>query len=184
MALRRLDVDAKFSGLLAQSVEQRTFNPFVMGSIPLQPTRYEEMHTKDVGIIGETVAVAEFTKRGIPVLVPVGDNLRYDFVFELKHEFYRVQVKTCLKDNDGICQFCAKSSKNHTTNKRYDNYQGDVDYFFFYCVSLDLFAVVPMEVIGKQVNFNLRVKPPLNNQSKSIHYFSEYSLENLIASFF
>ena len=35
-----LDKDAEYAlGMLAQLVEQRTFNPFVVGSIPAHPTK-------------------------------------------------------------------------------------------------------------------------------------------------
>ena len=36
--------------------------------------------TKTAGEITEAVVLAEFLKAGFPVLVPFGDNLRYDLV--------------------------------------------------------------------------------------------------------
>ena len=38
IALRQTALLTPLNGLLAQSVEQRTFNPLVKGSIPLQPS--------------------------------------------------------------------------------------------------------------------------------------------------
>ncbi len=39
---------AKPDGMLAQLVEQRTFNPFVVGSTPAHPTKYALMALKSL----------------------------------------------------------------------------------------------------------------------------------------
>ena len=137
--------------------------------------------TKDIGNIGETVTVAELTKRGIPVLTPIGDNLRYDLVFDYQNTLYKAQVKTCEKSHDGYCTFLCCSKKNHTTNKRLDSYQGLIDYFFYYCIDLDKLAAVPIEVVGNNKTFNLRITPPKNGMKANIHYFDEYSLDRMFS---
>ena len=40
------------------------------------------MISKQKGNIGEAVILAEFTKRGVQVSIPFGDNARYDLIAE------------------------------------------------------------------------------------------------------
>lgn len=51
-------------------------------------------HPKQRGQCSEAAILFEFTRRGVTVLEPFGDNERYDFVVEISRELYRVQVKT------------------------------------------------------------------------------------------
>ena len=43
-----------------------------------------------IGSIGEAVAIAEFTKRGIPVSKPITDNLPYDLIIDVNNILYKV----------------------------------------------------------------------------------------------
>lgn len=135
--------------------------------------------TKQIGNIGEAVATAELIKRGIPVSLPVGDNERYDLIFEHKGKLWKAQVKTCAKCYDNKCTFLCVSKKNHTTNKKLSSYVGKIDYFIFYCIELDLLAMVPIETVGTQTNFNLRVAKPKNN-NKNVHYFTDYTIDAIL----
>ena len=51
-------------------------------------------NTKAIGTISESVVLSEFLKAGFPVLLPFGDNLRYDMVIEAGGRFLSVQCKT------------------------------------------------------------------------------------------
>ena len=51
-------------------------------------------NTKAIGEISEAMILAEFLKAGIPVLMPFGDNQRYDMVVEAGGQFLNVQCKT------------------------------------------------------------------------------------------
>lgn len=135
--------------------------------------------TKEIGNIGEIVAVAELVKYGIPVALPVGDNERYDLIFEHKNILYKAQVKTCEKSIDGVCNFLCQSKRNHTTNKNLSTYINEIDYFIYYCIELNLLAIVPIKDIGNNKNFKLRVTSPKNN-IKNVHYFSDYSIEKIL----
>jgi hypothetical protein len=52
------------------------------------------VHTKVAGDTTEAVVMAEFVKAGFPVLIPFGENHRYDLVIEAGGRFLRVQCKT------------------------------------------------------------------------------------------
>lgn len=135
--------------------------------------------TKEKGDVSEARALFEFQKLGIPVLLPWGDNLRYDMVIEINGHLYKVQVKTANEVKHGSVKCYTRSSKNHTTNKRYDTYENDTDYFVFYNQEMDKLALVPISEIKKQKSFSLRVEEPLNNQG-NVRYFDDYSFEKIL----
>lgn len=135
--------------------------------------------TKEKGDLSEARALFEFQKLGIPVLIPWGDNLRYDMVIELHNQLYKVQVKTANEIINGAVRCYARSSKNHTTNKRYDTYVNDTDYFVFYNQEMDKLALVPIQEIEERKTFSLRLEKPANNQG-NVRYFDDYSFEKIL----
>lgn len=63
-------------------------------------------NTKSVGEISEAVVMTEFLKAGFPVLLPFGENARYDMVVGADGRFLRVQCKTaspCGWQGDRSC---------------------------------------------------------------------------------
>lgn len=138
------------------------------------------MNNKDKGDLSEAKALFEFQKLGIPVAIPWGDNLRYDLVIELNNQFFRVQVKTANEEVNGAIRCYARSSTNHTTNKKLSTYEGEVDYFVFYNQIRDLIAIVPIEDIGKHKTISLRIDSPKNNQQKDIKFFDDYLFNKVL----
>lgn len=138
------------------------------------------MNSKDIGDISVAKTLFEFSKRGIPTLIPWGDNLRYDLVIELNNYFYKIQVKTANEECNGSIKCYTRSSTNHTTNKKLSTYENDVDYFVFYNQKRDLIAMVPISEIGTNKSISLRIEEPKNNQQKQIKYFSDYSLDKIL----
>jgi hypothetical protein len=138
------------------------------------------MNSKNKGDISEAKTLFEFQKKGIPVLIPWGDNLRYDMVIELNNNFYRVQVKTANEIKSGSIICYTRSSDNHCCKvKGLRDYQGQVDYFVFYNQVFDKIAIVPIEEIGNKKSFSLRIEPPANNQD-NVRYFDDYSFEKIL----
>lgn len=135
--------------------------------------------TKEKGDVSEARTLFEFQKLGIPVSLPWGDNLRYDMVIELNGCLYKVQIKTSNEIVNGSIRCYTRSSKNHTTNKVYDIYENDVDFFVFYNQEMDKLAIVPIEDIGKQKSIALRIDKPSNNQG-NVRYFDDYSFEKIL----
>ena len=138
------------------------------------------MNSKDKGNISEARALFEFQKMGIPVLIPWGDNLRYDLVIELKGKFFKVQVKTANEEVNGGIVCYTRSSTNHTTNKKFSTYENDVDYFVFYNQIRDIIAIVPIQDIGNNKTITLRIEPTKNNQTKNIKFFEDYSFNKIL----
>ena len=67
-------------------------------------TLFDMVNTKAIGEVSEAAILAEFLKAGFPVLLPFGDNQRYDMVIEVSGRFLRVQCKTAFRaGGDGSC---------------------------------------------------------------------------------
>lgn len=139
-------------------------------------------NTKQKGNLGELKAATEFTKWGITVAFPFGDNARYDMIIDIDGELKKVQVKysDSSSDNDSFNCRCV-SSKNHTTNKTLDKYTNDVDYFVFYLAEIDVCCIVPIEVIGNRTVFTLRNSIPKNNQVKGVNFIKDYTFDKLFS---
>jgi hypothetical protein len=138
------------------------------------------MNAKTKGQISEARALYEFQKRYVPVAIPWGDNERYDMIAEFNGKLNKIQIKTCTVEvNGGIVCYC-RSSTNHTTNKKLNTYQNDIDYFLFVNPTNDSLALVPIEVIGNHLQICLRIRPTKNNQKKNTHYFDDYLMDKII----
>jgi hypothetical protein len=73
-------------------------------SKPLSDILFDMSNTKTIGDATEAVVMAEFLKAGFPVLIPFGENTRYDLVVDAGGRFLRVQCKTASSGGDGaIC---------------------------------------------------------------------------------
>lgn len=135
------------------------------------------MNSKVKGQLSEARALYEFQKYHIPVCLPWGDNERYDMIAEFDGKFNRIQVKTSNEEENGAICCWARSSTNHTTNKRLSSYEGEVDYFVFVNQTYDLIALVPIEDLEGKKSIRLRLTPPANGQTKGIRYFEDYSFD-------
>ena len=138
-------------------------------------------NSKSKGQLGEAKALYEFQKYNIPVCLPWGDNERYDLIAEFDNKFNRIQVKVCNEEHNGSIYCYCRSSTNHTTNKNYTTYDGQIDYFVFVNLTYDIIAIVPFkETEGKQM-ISLRVKPTINGQTKGIRFFEDFSFSKKFA---
>ena len=135
------------------------------------------MNTKSKGQLSEARVLYEFQKYNIPVCLPWGDNERYDMIAEFDGKFNRIQVKTSNEEDNGAICCWARSSTNHTTNKKLSSYEDDIDYFVFVNQKYDLLALVPIEELKGNKSIRLRIVPPAIGQVKGVRYFKDFSFE-------
>lgn len=141
------------------------------------------MNSKDKGNIGEAIILAEFVKRNIQVSIPFGDNARYDLIADFNGKLNKIQVKYSSEISPTGAASChCASSTNHTTNKHYDTYDGDVDFLCFYIASWDITAIVPIDDIKGQKSIKFRKDLPKNNQQREIKFISDYSFDKILGS--
>jgi hypothetical protein len=86
-------------------------------------------NTKKIGEISEAIVIAEFLKSGFPVLLPFGDNQRYDMVVEVDGRFLRVQCKTARTLRGGAVLCFNTRSTNRTRPIASSSYRNQADLF-------------------------------------------------------
>lgn len=133
-------------------------------------------NSKQKGLITELQCELAFSRLGIPILKPICDNCRYDYVADLNGKFIRIQCKTCrLKEDKSAIFFASKST--HINSKKTINFyytEDEIDYFYTYYDGVSY--LVP---INKNTRITLRLKPPLNNQDNVV-YAKDYILEDIL----
>ena len=133
------------------------------------------MNTKDVGDTSEAVVLAELKRLGYTVLLPFGDNERYDMVYECDKGFTRVQVKTGhVRDGDKVVFNTASRGLNQPQEPYTKN---EIDIFIVYCSEIDKLYVVDVEDAPSS-EMSLRIKRPQIDHP-NINYAEDYTLSNL-----
>ena len=143
---------------------------------------FDMPNTKRIGEISEAVVPAEFLKEGFPVLLPFGDNQRYDMVVNVSGRFLRVQCKTaspCGWKGDGSCiRFKARSGGfgpgDRMTN-RSQPYRGEVDLFAVYAPSNGQVYVLAVDEVP-ETDVWMRLTPARNNQQLKVRLAEEHTL--------
>lgn len=129
------------------------------------------------GEITELEVAESFLKLGYQVCKPLVSDSRYDFIVDIDHKLYRIQVKTASlsKDEDYI-EFHTESSHTNTKCTIYHTYSAeDIDYFA--TMYNHQCYLVPIEKVGSR-SFRLRLKPTKNGQTKNINFAENFKLEN------
>lgn len=145
------------------------------GSTPWWRVVEDEMRDdpKSKGERSEAMILARFLRAGKAVLLPFGDNQRYDMVIDDNGAFTRVQCKTGRLEN-GCVVFNACSSQAHRgRGKR--GYKGQADVFAVYSPELDKVFIVPVTLVGESV-VSLRLAPAKNRQVKGVRLADSFEL--------
>ena len=106
----------------------------VSQKLALEPIIYTVLmnETKIKGLTTELQCQLFFTSLGYNVSIPLGEDCRYDFIVDIENELYRIQVKTCHEEENGI-EFKTKSSYLTSQGSVSVGYsENDIDYFATY----------------------------------------------------
>lgn len=135
------------------------------------------LNTHFQGEITELQVTEAFLKLGYQVCKPLVSDSRYDFIVDINHQLYRIQVKTASLSEEGdYIQFKTQSSHTNTQKTVYHSYSAeDVDYFA--TVYNHQCYLVPIDKVGNRA-FRLRLKPTKNGQIKNINFAEDFKLEN------
>ena len=114
------------------------------------------------------------------VLVPFGENSRYDLVLERDSVFTRIQCKTGRLRNGSIwfptCSTTFHNSRPGGAKPYISDYRGSADVFGIYCPELDKVYLVPVDDVGTRDGC-IRVEPTRNNQARKIRWAGQYELD-------
>ena len=102
-------------------------------------------HPKDIGDRATLAVMLALREVGFAVLVPFGENTRYDLVIDDGARMLRVQCKTGrLRKGAVLWSMC--SNYGHQKNPRvvHRDYQGEVDYFGVFCPETQGVYLIPI----------------------------------------
>lgn len=140
----------------------------------LRHTRRME-HPKSIGDRSTLAAMLALQEAGYAVLLPFGENLRYDLVVDDGGLLSRVQCKTGWI-RDGAIKFKVCSIYAHHPNPKvlFRSYKGDVDALAVYCRVTSGVYLIPICDLSPSHEAALRVTPPRNNQRKRVPFAADY----------
>jgi len=130
--------------------------------------------TKSIGDVSEACVLAALVKAGYSVLLPFGENHRYDLVIDDGDRFRRVQVKTG-RLRGGVVAYSCSSSHTHRGGVSARPYFGQADVIAVYCPQNGKVYMVPEnEFVATRAH--LRLAEPQNNQSRRIRWARDFEL--------
>lgn len=126
--------------------------------------------TKQNGDVAEAYVIYFLKKSGFNVLIPWGEDSRYDLISEKNGIFKRIQVKYVTSKN-GVLAVPIRSSNNYNII----HYKADdIDIIAGYCPNQNKVYFIPLEFIKNKSLCKLRLLPARNKQSKLITMASRY----------
>lgn len=139
-------------------------------------------HPKAIGDRTEAHVLAALVSTYPNVLLPWGENTRYDLVVDTGDRFIRVQCKTGHLSN-GAVRFNTRSLSYHhpkhggngTAEYCSSDYVGQADMFGVYCVENRRVYLVPVADVPTTFAA-LRIEPTRNGQAAGIRWADAYEL--------
>jgi len=135
-----------------------------------QPNIKEFYNKKNIGELGEQIAIGELAKYGLQVIIPLSDNLPFDFVVFINNKFYKCQVKSTSNLENGFSKFRLISGNGYL--HKYHKYTEDEIDVFILCDLNTIYLFKSKEILDK-TETRIRYSMPLNNQTKNIIYASD-----------
>ncbi len=128
------------------------------------------MDKKTKGSIAELRVSSDLMEKGWNVLIPFGENNRYDLVVERDGRFVRIQVKYVTPKN-GAMEVNCRSSNNWSVRP----YTCDeIDFIAAYNPEDQAVYYVPISKIRKK-SMKLRLEPSRNGQKLYVRYAKEFA---------
>jgi PD-(D/E)XK nuclease superfamily protein len=134
-------------------------------------------HPKDIGDETTLAVMAALRHADLAVLLPFGENTRYDLVIDDGLSFSRVQCKTG-RLRDGAVRFnvCSCYGHHQRPGDSRRGYLGQIEFFGVYCPETTGVYLVPITDVPLKSQAALRVDEPRNNQRRNIRKASDYEI--------
>lgn len=142
-----------------------------MGSSPNGVTM-EIKNVKQIGEIGERIAIGELSKFGLDILLPMSDNLPFDLAIFYQNRIYKCQVKTTFTRtvNDSLEFDLTTNNWNKGTIYKYSK----EDYDILICCDGNNIYLFPIDMVEGRKSITIRDHPPKNGQTKGINFAKDY----------
>src|SRR5215831_15264329 len=140
--------------------------------------------TKRKGDASEALALWKLSEAGLTVLIPWGDNARFDLVVVIGDTFLRIQCKTG-RLRSGYVSF--RTFGVGRDGKCYRYVAGELDYYAVRCLETGELYLVPFAEAGSSTQPQLRVAPPRPNstggrQTARVRWAARYAADLVIES--
>jgi hypothetical protein len=134
-------------------------------------------HPVDIGDRTTLAVMLVLRELGFGVLLPFGENTRYDLVIDDRKSLHKVQCKTGrLRSGAVIWSMCSSYGHHRDPRAVRRAYHGEVDFFAVYCPETGGVYLMPIADLPMRNRGNLRVDPPKNNQRKGIRFAERYEI--------
>lgn len=131
-----------------------------------------------IGEITEQQVAIEFLKLGILISKPLVQSSKYDFIADINHNLYKIQVKTGTFKENAFLEFATSTSHTNTQGTLNLSYsENDVD--FFATMHEGQCYLIPYYLCGKRAQ-RIRFIPTKNGQTKGILFAKDFHLEDVI----
>ena len=134
-------------------------------------------HPKTIGDETTLAVMTALQRADVAVLLPFGENTRYDLVIDDGATFSRVQCKTG-RLRDGAVRFnvCSCYGHHQRPGESRRGYRGQIEFFGVYCPETTGVYLVPIAEVPLRCQAALRVDEPRNNQRQRIRRASDYEI--------
>jgi PD-(D/E)XK endonuclease len=142
--------------------------------------KLEDMeHPKAIGDRTTLAIMLALRQAGYLLLVPFGENSRYDLVIDDGLRLARVQCKTGrLRSGAVLFNTCSSYAHHPNPKLRRRDYSGEIDFFGVYCAETGGVYLVPIEDASLRSRGALRVVPARNRQTRGIRLAASYEIAN------
>ena len=133
------------------------------------------------GNVAELQIAAEATRLGVDVLRPMTEHGRYDLMFEIAGQLYRIQCKAASVKGDVIP---VQTGTKRLTPRGYvcTTYSADeIEAIAVYCADLKRCYLLPISVVAGQHMIHLRLAPARNGQRACLNWASAYEFPGAVA---
>lgn len=138
----------------------------------------EGLSSHFIGEITEQQVALEFLKLGYLISKPLVQSSKYDFIVDINHNLYKIQVKTSSLKEDSYIEFATSTSHTNTKGTVNLNYSAD-DVDFFATMHEGQCYLIPYKICGKRSQ-RLRLVPTKNGQTKGIVFAKDYHLADVL----
>lgn len=133
------------------------------------------MNSKDIGNLGEHIAIVELLKNDIVISRPLGDNARYDLILDINETLYTCQVKSTASSSADLAEFWLSSSQAHRGGGRH-KYSVDV----FCLVDINNNKVFLLPNIDDRSSIKIRYNVSNSPNQKNINMWYDYTIEKFL----
>lgn len=137
------------------------------------------MNTKDIGNLGEHIAIVELLKNNVQISRPLGDNSRYDLILDIYGTLLTCQVKSTNSATAELAEFSLTSSQAHRGGVRH---KYDVDIFCL--VDIQNNNVFLYQNEGNKTSLKIRYAPTKSGQSVGINRAEDFLVSKFLQDYF